>query len=99
MSRLESISTATENEDTSETTLSFEAADVTGTHTAEANVQPMLPAHAVAASLVASMSLPQNVPYGLRDDSTGAFLDDAKPIGEQIGPNAKVTITPKTHLG
>jgi hypothetical protein len=39
------------------------------------------------------------VPYGLRDDSTGAFLDDAKPIGEQIGPNAKVTITPKTHLG
>jgi len=96
MSRLDTLA---ENGDSSITTLAFTAADVTGTHTAEANVQPLLPAHAVVASLVASMSLPQNVPYGLRDESTGAFLDDAKPIGEQIGPDAKVTVTPKTHLG
>jgi hypothetical protein len=80
-------------------TLEFTAGDVTGTHTAAARVQRTLPAHAVAESLVASMSLPQNVPYGLRDESTGAFLDDAKAIGEQIGPDAKITITPKTHLG
>jgi hypothetical protein len=80
-------------------TLAFTAADVTGTHTAQANVQPSLPTQAVVESLIASMSLPQNVPYGLRDESTGAFLDDAKPIGEQIGPDAKVTVTPKTHLG
>jgi hypothetical protein len=79
--------------------LEFTAADITGSFTAEAKVPRTLPAHAVAESLVASMSLPQNVPYGLRDESTGAFLDDAKPIGEQIAPAAKVTITPKTHLG
>ena len=83
----------------SDATLTFQAADVTGTHTATANVQQSLPAHAVVESLVASMSLPQNVPYGLRDESTGAFLDDAKPIGEQIGQDAKLSITPKTHLG
>jgi hypothetical protein len=88
-----------ENENGSTATLAFSAMDVTGSYTANANVQRMLPAHAVTASLVASMSLPQNVPYALRNESTGAFLDDAKPIGEQIGPDAKVTVTPRTHLG
>jgi hypothetical protein len=80
-------------------TLQFETADVTGLHTAVANVEESLPAGAVAGSLVAEMSLPQNVPYGLRDEATGAYLDDAKPIGEQIGPEAKLTVTPRTHLG
>ena len=96
---MSSVATLPAPSGASTATLAFTAADVTGTFTAEANVPPALPAHAVAQSLVASMSLPENVPYALRDDSTGAFLDDALPIGEQIGPDAKVTVTPKTHLG
>jgi hypothetical protein len=96
MSRLDTL---TENGDSSTATMTFRATDVTGTHAAEANVQRSLPARAVVESLVASMSLPANVPYGLRDESTGAFLDDAEAIGEQIGADAQVTVTPKTHLG
>jgi hypothetical protein len=80
-------------------TLSFSAADVTGTHMARAKVPRSLPTHSVVESLVASMALPQNIPYALRNDDTGAILSDAEPIGEQIGTDAKVTVTPKTHLG
>ena len=79
-------------------TISFEATDVTGLHTATANVQRSLPASAVVDSLVREMSLPQNVPYALRDDSTGSFLDDDEAIGDQM-TEGSVTLTPKTHLG
>ena len=81
-------------------TFSFEASDVTGTQTVVANdVQRILPAGAVARSLAAWMKLPDNVPWALRNESTSAFLDEERPIGEQIRPGAKVTVTPKTHLG
>jgi hypothetical protein len=81
-------------------TFSFEASDVTGTQTVVASdVQRALPAGAVARSLAAWMKLPDNVPWSLRDESTSAFLDEERPIGEQIQPGAKVTVTPKTHLG
>jgi len=83
-------------------TLSFQATDVTGTHSvAVSDVQRALPAGAVAQSLASMMNLPQNVPWALRDDSTGAFLEDAVPIGQQIGQEAeaKLTVTPRTHLG
>jgi hypothetical protein len=43
--------------------------------------------------------LPENVPWALRDEQTSAYLDDARPIGEQLHPGARVTVTPKTHLG
>jgi len=78
----------------------LEAVDVTGTHwvTAE-DIQPSLPAEAVARALAARMALPQNVPWALRDDSTSAFLDDRTPIGDQLEPGAQVTVVPKTHLG
>jgi hypothetical protein len=83
-----------------EETFDFEVTDVTGTNSFTArNVQRALPAGAVATSLVDRMLLPRSSPWVLRDDSTSAYLDDSRPIGEQIGPNAKVTITPKTHLG
>ncbi len=79
---------------------SFEAADVTGTHRVVADdVQRSLPAGAVAKALASRMSLPENVPWGLRDDATSAFLDDQQPIGDQIRPGTSVTVTPKTHLG
>jgi hypothetical protein len=80
----------------------FEAADVTGTHRVVVDqVQASLPAGAVAQALAARMALPENVPWGLRDDSSCAYLDDQRPIGEQLrtGADAKLTVTPKTHLG
>ena len=80
--------------------LSFEAADVTGMQSVTArDVQASARTGAVARALAARMRLPENVPWALRDDATSAFLDDDRPIGEQLGPNAKVTVTPKTHLG
>ena len=80
--------------------LSFEAWDVTGTHSVEAkDIQASLPVSAVASSLAVTMNLPKNVPYGLRDDGTSEFLDDDRPIGDQVEPDSTLTITPKTHLG
>lgn len=82
--------------------LAFEAADVTGTHRVQVDdVAYGLPAGAVAKALASRMSLPENVPWGLRDDSNSALLDDDKPIGEQVSraTDVKLTVTPKTHLG
>jgi len=98
MSTLESTVATLDGAETS--VVSFEAADVTGTHRVIAKqVQRDLPAGAVAKSLAVRMSMPQNVPWALRDDSTSAYLDESRPIGDQIKPGAKVTLTPKTHLG
>ena len=81
-------------------TFAFEARDVTGTHVLEArNVQRTAPARAVAAALASRMALPQNVPWILRDDITGAVLEDEKPIGDQIDSGAEVVLSPKAHLG
>ncbi len=81
-------------------TVSFEAQNVTETDLVSVSGVPAsLPASAVAESLAARMSLPQNEPWALREDSTGAYLDDDKPIGEQIQPGARVTVTPRGHLG
>jgi hypothetical protein len=81
-------------------TFSFEATDVTGMHQVLASeVQRALPAGAVARALAVRMSLPENVPWALRDESTSAFLEDDRPIGDQINVGARVTVTPKTHLG
>ena len=80
----------------------FEAADVTGTYRVQVDdVACGLPAGAVAKALAARMALPENVPWGLRDDSNSALLDDEKAIGEQVDvtTDVKLTVTPKTHLG
>ena len=80
--------------------MSFLVHDVTGTLSLEKeNVQGSLPVSAVASSVASEMQLPANVPWGLRNDDTSEFLDDGKPIGEQIEPGSRVTVTPKTHLG
>jgi hypothetical protein len=63
------------------------------------DVQRSLPAGAVAKALAVRMALPENVPWALRDETTSAFLEDDKPIGDQLGLGARVTVTPKTHLG
>lgn len=78
---------------------SFEAVDVTGTYRVAADdVQRSLPAGAVAKALASRMSLPDNVPWGLRSEAS-VFLNDEEPIGDQIEPGTSVTVTPKTHLG
>ena len=74
------------------------AIDVTGSLEIEADLQPTAPAGAVAQTLAQRMELPLDVPWALRNDR-GAFLDDDRQIGEQLKADAKVTLTPKTHLG
>ena len=80
--------------------LHFEATDVTGTHRVVADdVRKSTPAGHVAQALAEQMSLPNNVPWALRDEASSTLLDERLPIGDQIEPNSKVTLFPKTHLG
>jgi hypothetical protein len=74
------------------------ATDVTGSLEIEAELQATVPAGAVARTLAQRMDLPTDVPWALRDDR-GAFLDEDRQIGEQIGADETVTLTPVTHLG
>ena len=78
--------------------VTIRALNVTGTQELPLEVRRDLPAEEVARSIAELMSLPQNVPWALRADSS-AYLDDRVPIGEQLEPGATVTVTPKTHLG
>ena len=76
------------------------ASDVTNTHTVEASdLDGDTPVFAVAKAIAARMDLPQGTPWALREDSTGNYLDDQRAIGEQIASGARLTLTPKTHLG
>ncbi len=77
----------------------FLASDVTGSSEMDVtDLQPSVPAGVAARTLAERMELPLDVPWALRDDR-GVFLDDGRQIGEQLEPNARVTLTPKTHLG
>jgi hypothetical protein len=83
-------------------TLRFHARDVTGSHEILVEgVERGALAGSVAQSLAARMDLPTDVPWALRSDRTGAWLKDDAPLGEQINgeAEARLTITPKTHLG
>ena len=78
----------------------FFATDVTGTNVLEVgDLQSSLPVSAVARTVADRMSLPDNVPWALRDESTSVYLDDDVAIGDQIDADARVAITPRTHLG
>jgi len=80
-------------------TLSFGATDVTGYRRMDVeDLQPSTPAGAVATALAERMALPRDVTWTLRD-SRSRILDDRTPIGEQIAPHERVTLTPRTHLG
>lgn len=77
----------------------FELSDVTGTHHVVADdVQSSLPAGAFASAVAARMSLPENVPWSLHTDE-GEFLEDDRPIGEQVPTDTRLWVSPKTHLG
>ena len=79
--------------------LRFQAANVTGTQEIPIEVGGSLSVKAVTESVAARMALPSDVPWTLRDDGSSAYLDEDRPIGDQIRPGAHLTITPKTHLG
>lgn len=94
------MATTTSGRSSTVETMNFRASDITSTVTIEArDIQSGAPASAVAKSLATSMRLPENVPYGLRNDFTSEFLDDFRPIGDQIEQDTSVTVVPKTHLG
>lgn len=86
-------------DDMSTPTLSLHVTDVTGTRDLPVEVQRGLPAGEVARSLASRMQLDGSVPWALRDDRSCTYLDDERPIGDQLEPEAQATLTPKTHLG
>ncbi|NNM29690.1 MAG: hypothetical protein HKO57_09210 [Akkermansiaceae bacterium] len=82
--------------------LDIEAADVTGKRSASARgVDRSTPAGTLARALADGMNLPTDTPWAIRNNNTGALLDEAAPIGRQLGAGAKakVVMTPRTHLG
>lgn len=79
--------------------ISFLATNITGTQSVPVEVDGGLDVRSVADSIAARMALPDDVAWALRDDDSSAYLDEGQSIGSQIGPNSRVTITPRTHLG
>jgi hypothetical protein len=79
--------------------VSFLATNITGTQSVPIEVNGGLTVGSVTESIADRMALPNDVAWALRDDDSSAYLDDNKPIGSQISPGSRVTITPKTHLG
>jgi len=75
------------------------ASNVTGTQEIPIEVDRATSVGAITESIAHRMSLPDDVAWGLRDDDSSAFLDDTRPIGDQVEPGAHVTAIPKTHLG
>ncbi len=89
----------TDNRDgTADQMIRFRAQTVTGHEAIEVRFQRSTPADAVAESLADMLGMPGDVPWALRDDNSSAYLDE-RPIGNQIEPDAQITVTPRTHLG
>ena len=56
-------------------------------------------AGAVARATVARLNLPQDLPYGLRDETKAEYIDDEIPIGELTSGAEQLRLVPKAHLG
>ncbi len=79
---------------------SLEVGNVTGTQSFMAeDIDPAESAGQVAQALAAELSLPGNVTWVLRDATSSAFLDGEQPIGNQVKTGARVSLTPRAHLG
>ncbi len=89
----------TEQPHSSRGLLSFRAGNVTGTRELPVEFGRELSVRDVTDVLVDRMALPDDVSWVLRDDRSSAFLDESRPIGDQLEPGAHVTVTPMTHLG
>ena len=79
--------------------LLLHAVNVTGSQEIPVEVRPELSVRSVTDAIAHRMALPGDVAWSLRDDKSSAYLDDGGAIGDQIAPGARVTITPKSHLG
>ena len=75
------------------------ASNVTGTQEIPVELDRATTVGAITESIAHRMALPDDVVWGLRDDDSSAFLDDTRPVGDQLKPGAHVTAIPKTHLG
>lgn len=82
-------------------TVSFTARDITGSHEVTVSDMPAAtPVGDVARSLANRLNLPANVAWSLRNDRTGDYLKDDADLASQVPEQgAKLTITPRTHLG
>ena len=85
--------------DTRDVPISFFATNVTGTQSIPVEMDGRLSVGSVTDSIASRMALPDDVAWALRDDDSSAYLDDGQPLGAQIGPGSRVTITPRAHLG
>ena len=72
---------------------------VTSTRPRQVRIRSSLTAETVGRTLASHLSLPAEVPYALRDDDSAEYLDPERPVGDQVQPGARLTVTPKTHLG
>lgn len=81
--------------------MSFTARDITGLHEITVTDMPAAaPVGEVARSLANRLNLPANVSWSLRNDRGGDYLKDDADLGKEIpAEGAKLTITPRTHLG
>jgi hypothetical protein len=92
---------ATATRSRSPATVSFTANDITAFHTATVDD---IPADALAGDVALTvanrLNLPTNVPWSLRDNVGPNYLRADVQIGQQIpAAGAKLTLTPRTHLG
>ena len=79
--------------------VSFQATTVTGSQEIPVEIEPGISVRAVTDSIAHRMGLPQDVAWSLRDDGSSVYLDDSRPIGDQIESGTRISVTPKTHLG
>ena len=79
--------------------LMFLAANVTGSQELPFEMAAGLSVRTVTQSIAERMALPDDVAWSLRDDGSSVYLDEDRPIGDQIAPGAHLTVTPRAHLG
>jgi len=75
------------------------ARNVMGTYVLPLEIDRGVPVADLTRSIVEMMSLPDDCVWDLRDEGSSAFLDPSRPVGEQVEAGARLTVTPKTHLG
>src|SRR5882672_1512011 len=97
----EEIAGSTATRPTTPGTISFTARDITGLHEITVDDMPAdAPAGEVARSLANRLNLPTNVPWSLRSDTSAEYLKDDVDLASQLPETgAKLTISPRTHLG
>ena len=97
----EEVGRFTTTRSTTPATVSFTARDITGLHEITVDDMPAAaPAGEVARSLANRLNLPANVPWSLRNDTSTEYLKDDLDLASQLPETgAKLTITPRSHLG